>query len=388
MQFKKTLPNLLLASVFAAFLSACSGDKETKAQAPQAMPVETFSVKKSDVEISFEYPAQLKSLQSVDVYARVEGTLLSQNFKDGGFVKEGDKLYKIDPIKYKAAYDMANAQLATARANYFASSRDWERAKRLFSEKALSPKEYDSAKYAYESAGAAVMNARANLKVAKTDLDYTDVIATASGKISMSRYDIGDLVGKVGGDNLLTTITKLDPIHAEFSIPNNDYYFIRELDRESVKIKYIMPNKEAYKELGKLDFIDSVIDANTATIKARAIVNNKENILVPGEFSRIRLEGFLLKDSIAIPQAALMQSANGSFVYKIVDGKATPAPITLGYMFDKSVVVKDGLKEGDVIITSQLIKIRPSAPVIPMEQFKAMQSQQNADSKDSKDSKK
>lgn len=367
MMFSKTL----LGLVCVVFLFVGCSKENENAQAMQqnaAISVGTYVVKTADVPVSFDFPAKLESLQSVDIYARVEGTLLEQHFMEGGLVKEGDKLFKIDPSKYQAAYNMAQAQLLSAQATFKAASRDWKRAQKLFKEKALSPKEYDSAQSVFESANAAVANARASLNVAKIDLDYTDVMATASGKISMKRYDIGDLVGVAGGNNVLTTITQLDPIHAEFSIPSNDYYFVRTLNQENVSVYYILPDGSQYEKEGKIDFIDSVIDSTTATIKARALVENPEHLLVPGEFSRIKLEGFILEKSIVIPQKALMQDSKGSYVFKIVDGKVQPVYITTGHIIDNSVVVKSGLSDNDVIITSQLIKLRPGASVVPMQQ--------------------
>lgn len=350
------------------FTGCFKGDENTQAmQQNIAIPVNTYKVRVADTPVSFEFPARLESLQSVDIYARVEGTLLEQHFTEGGIVKEGDKLFKIDPSKYQASYNMAQAQLLSAQATFRAANRDWKRAQKLFKENALSPKEYDSAQSAYENANAAVANARASLNIAKINLDYTDVMATASGKISMKRHDIGDLVGMAGGNNVLTTITQLDPIHAEFSIPSNDYYFLRTLNQENVRVHYILPDGSKYEKEGKIDFIDSVIDSTTATIKARALVENPEYLLVPGEFSRIKLDGFVLEDSIVIPQNALMQDAKGSYVFKVVDGKAQPIYITIGHIIGNTVVVKSGLNDNDVLITSQLIKLRPGSLVTPMQ---------------------
>ncbi|MCI5968486.1 efflux RND transporter periplasmic adaptor subunit [Helicobacter sp.] len=366
--FSKMLLGLVCGGLL--FVGCFKENENTQATQQQnfAIPVNTYRVKTADIPVSFEFPAKLESLQSVNVYARVEGILLEQNFVEGGFVKEGDKLFKIDPSKYQASLNIAQAQLLSAQATFEAASRDWKRAQRLFEENALSPREYDSAQSAYESANAAVANAKASLDIAKIDLGYTDVRATASGKIGMKRYDIGDLVGKVGGDNVLVTITQLDPIHAEFSIPSSDYYFVRTLHQENVRVHYILPDGSQYNKEGKIDFIDSVLDVNTATIKARALVENPEHLLIPGEFSRIRLEGFILEDSIIIPQNALMQDSKGSYVFKIVEGKAQPTYITIGHIIGNSIVVKSGLSDDDEVITSQLIKLRLGTPVVPMQQ--------------------
>ncbi|WP_104722239.1 efflux RND transporter periplasmic adaptor subunit [Helicobacter mesocricetorum] len=365
----KNYPKLLFISLCSLFfLSGCFENKKQDMPKNMAIPVSTYKVQKQDIPISFEYPTQLKSLQSVDIYARVEGILLEQNFAEGSFVEKGDKLFKIDPAKYEAKVNIAKAQLQSAQATFKEASRNWERSKKLFEEKALSPKERDQALSLYENASAGVANAQANLENALIDLGYTNVVATASGKIGIKKYDIGDLVGSAGGNNILVTITQLNPIHAEFSIPNNDYYFLRNLQQDNIIVQYILPNGKIYEKEGKLDFIDGIIDANTATIKARAIVENTNNLLIPGEFSRIQLEGLIAKDSIAIPQVALMQDSNGSYVYKVIDGKAVPTPVVLGNVVGNTFLIQSGLQEGDLIITNQLIKIRPNAPVTPMNQ--------------------
>lgn len=364
-------PKMLLGLACGILLFVGCSKEDKSGQAAQqnlAIPVSTYEVQVADVSVNFEFPAKLESLQSVDVYARVEGTLLEQHFVEGGLVKEGDKLFKIEPSKYQASYDMAQAQLLSAQAQLRAATHEWERAQKLFKENALSSKEYEAAQSVYESANASVVNAKASLNLAKINLDYTDVMATASGKISMKRYDIGDLVGKSGSDNVLTTITQLDPIYAEFSIPSNDYYFLRTLNQDNVSVHYVLPDGSAYNREGKIDFIDSVIDSKTATIKARALVENPEHLLVPGEFSRIKLDGFVLKDAIIIPQNALMQDSKGSYVFIVVEGKVKQVHIALGHTIGSDVVVKSGLNQGDRVITSQLIKLRPGASVIPMQQ--------------------
>lgn len=364
MSFYKIFINVFALWVL-LFFTSCSDKGDNQAQMGP-IPVSTFNIETKDITLSFEYPTQLTSLQSVDIYARVEGTLLEQKFVEGSMVKEGDKLFKIDPSRYQANVNSAKAQLLSAQASLREASKTWERAKKLFNEKALSPRERDQALAAYDSARGAVANAQASLDNAMIDLGYTDVVATASGRAGIKRYDIGDLVGSAGANNILTTITQLDPIHAEFSIPSNDYFFIRTLDRDNIKVSYILPDGNPYPKAGKIDFIDSVIDKNTATVKARAIVENPDHLLIPGEFSRIKIENLILKESVAIPQIALLQDANGSYVYRIVDGKATQTPVELGYTFGKNVIIKSGLLTGDTIITSQLIKLRPGAPVTPM----------------------
>lgn len=378
---------ILLKSAIAAFsiaalcfLSACDKNEKTAAQnaqkgapaaggAPQSIPVEVAKIEQKDMEITFEYPTQLKSLQSVNIYARVEGTLLEQKFTEGQIVKKGQKLFKIDPARYNANVNVAKAAVNSARANYQAAKRDYDRSKRLFDNNALSPREYEQSLSAYEVAEASILSAQAGLDSALIDLEYTDVLATATGRVGMKNYDIGALVGGASGNSVLTTITQLDPIHAEFSIPSNDYIFMRTLSTDNASVQYIFPNGETYSKIGKIDFIDSVVSPTTSTIKARSIVENPDHLLIPGEFLRIKINGYTAKNVITMPQPALMQMPEGSFCYKLVDGKAELTPIQVGRVVGNEIIVESGLKDGEVVVLSQLQKLRPGAPIISMQDF-------------------
>ncbi len=330
-------------------------------QDPNAMPsinCKTQIIKAKDVLLDFEYPAKLKSVKSVNVYARVEGILLEQNFKEGDIVQEGQQLFKIDPARYQARADASRAQYNSAKANLTKAQKDWTRVERLYKQGALTIDQYDQSLYNYQSATANVENTKANLDDALIDLGYTNVMASITGRVGYRRYDVGNLVGK-GNDSILTTITQLTPIYAEFAIPSNDFRYMKNLKMDDIQVSFILNNNEIYDQTGKLDFIDSVLDEQTSSIKARAIIDNNDYKLLPNEFISLQLKGFKSKDSIVIPQVALLQDAKGSYVYVIKDNKAHIARVTLGKTLKNgSVLIVDGLKDGDVLITNNLAKLR------------------------------
>lgn len=345
-------------------LLACDTQTQTQEQ-PKKSPilVATQTITSQDVALNFEYPARLKSPQSVEIYARVQGTLLSKNFKEGDFVKQGDKLFKIDPTTYQNKVNSAKAQYQTAEANLTKTTRDWKRTERLYKQGVVTVDTYDSSLYNYQAALANVANTKANLDDALVDLSYTDVVASISGRTGMRQFDVGNLVGQ-GNNNILTTITQLSPIYAEFSIPSTDFYYIRDLNNTNVSVEVVTGNGKVHEEIGKLDFIDSVLDSQTLSVKARAVVGNDNFKLLPNELVRVNLKGFEAKDSITIPQSALLQDKEGSFVYLYDNGKVKKQSVILGKTLKNAeILISSGLKSGDVIITTNLSKIRPGMDV-------------------------
>ena len=314
-------------------------------QQPQrgALPVSVQTIISQDVDLSFEYPARLKSVQSVDIYARVEGILLTQNFTEGDIVQAGQTLFTIESTRYKARVNMAKAQYNTALANLTKASKDWTRTERLYKQGALTVDQYDNAMYNYQSAQANVDSAKASLDDALVDLKYTNITADITGRVGIRRYDVGNLVGRNGGggDTYLTTLT-------------------------NVVVEFILGNDRLYDKRGKLDFLDSVLDSQTASIKARAIVNNDAYILLPNEIVRVNLKGFKAQKSIAIPQNALLQDSQGSYVYVAKNNQAQMTRLSLGKMLKNGqVIVLSGLQDGDMLITNNLTKLRQGSEISP-----------------------
>ncbi|RDU60874.1 efflux RND transporter periplasmic adaptor subunit [Helicobacter sp. MIT 14-3879] len=355
--------NTLSIILLAMLLFGCS--EEQKQANVASLSVNTQTIQTHNIMLDFEYPARLKSLQSAEIYARVEGILMEQNFKEGDIVQEGTKLFKIDPTRYAAKVNMARAQYEAALANLNKTTKDWKRVEKLYKQGVLTVDQYDDSLYNYQTAQANVANTKSSLDDALIDLGYTDVLASITGRIGMRGYDIGNLVGRSGANSVLATITQLNPIYIEFSIPSSDFYYMRGLQKENIAVNLILGNGLPYSKKGKVDFIDSVLDSQTSSIKARAIIDNDEYKLLPNQFVRIKLEGFEANDSIAIPQNTLMQDKDGSYVYLLKDGKATATRVTLGKTLkNNDILVVSGLKNGDILITSNLKKLQPGMNVV------------------------
>ncbi|WP_169779374.1 efflux RND transporter periplasmic adaptor subunit [Campylobacter curvus] len=373
------LTNLSLALAVAVFFTGCLDDlnifKKEKAQAAaSAMPpahVDVVVAKKGDYPMSFNYPARIQSEQDVIIKPKVSGTLLKQNFKAGDTVKEGQVLFVIDPEKYQATYESSKASIAQAEANLKNAKNEMERVKKLFAQKALSQKDYDSALATYESADATLKSAVASTKSAKLDLGYTNVTAPFSGMVGENLVDVGAYIA--AGSTELVRLTKIDPIDVRFYISDIDELNrAKNIDQNS----WEQINKEAILTVdgqnfeGKVKFIDSTVDVNSGGVLAKAEFENKDGKLLPGVFARISMNGFVQKDSFAIPQVAILQDTVSPYVYLVKDGKVVKKSIKIIYQTVTEAYVKEGLEEGDVIILNNFKKIGPGSSVQPDTQGK------------------
>ena len=337
--------------------------------AGRIVAVDVYKVSRpSNVPVMLEYPARLKSTQKVQIAARVTGILIKKFYTEGKFVRKGDLLYKIEPGSYKAAVDGARAQLQMAKARLNKAARDWNRIKAMYADNTASQLQRDASLSAYEIAKAGIINAEATLKIATINLNYTDVRATISGITGLESADVGSLVTN---GTPLVRITKVNPIYAEFSIPDiniiREKYYIKSGRWEKAadgKIKAIIKiNGKPYNKEGFVNFVDADIDPGTSTVKARAIFQNPSRYLMPGEFVRIILHGFFRKDAVMIPQKAVLQNPLGTMVFVVNKGKAQIRPVKLGETSGQYYIIESGLKEGNLVIVDNFFRVRPGAPV-------------------------
>lgn len=363
---------LVLVAAFLS-LSACKENKSTDTSV-QIPSVGAIRLSPQDVPLSFEFAARAQGSKETEVRARVGGILLKRNYVEGSQVKEGDILFEIDADQYKVALDRAVANMAQVEANLKNAQIDWERKEKLAKDKIVSQKSLDDARATLDSFKAAYLQAKAEVDAAQLNLDYTKVTAPISGVTSMETQSEGSLITANGQ---LTTITQLDPIYVIFSASENEIMSFADMvekglirsprNQNEIYAKVRFSNGEEYKEEGKINFINPSIDENTGTIKLRAVFNNAEQKLRPGQFVRLVMEGLTRINALLIPQEAVMQSGSGSYVYRINnDGKIETVQINTGLTApDGSWIVDDGLNAGDIIATEGLMKLRTGMSVEP-----------------------
>lgn len=369
----------LIATMVLFGVSGCNlpwQKSKANAQAQQKMPpmpVGVFEAKKADVPVKFEFPANIVSEQNVNIVAKVSGTLVEKYVKAGDVVKKGDKLFLIEPDKYKAAYDNAKAALNVANATLAQSELEYKRTKKLKATNAISQKEFDTSVANYKIALAKVESAQAALNNAKIDLDYTEVTAPFDGVVGDPLKDVGSYISP--SDANLIRLTKLDPIFADFAISDVEALNINE---KLASKAWEQTGANAVLSVGGRDyngsvtFIDKVVNEKTGSVDAKAEFKNDKFEILPGSFGRIVMSGLVQKGGYKIPSVAVQQDLTSPYVYIIKDGKVAKKIIKIVYEEPKFVVVSDGLEDGDKIIVDNFVKIRLGAPVMEASEFAKM----------------
>lgn len=325
------------------------------------LPVKTYTVNNNIVKITKKYPATIKAKKSVDIITRVSGNLEKRYFEEGSFVRKGQKLYKIEQRTYQANVDSSKAALSRAKALLVKATSDWKRYKNLFAKKAISASIKDQYFYNYEDAKANVKNAKAVLTNAKIQYEYTQITAPMDGIISITNLNEGNFVN---ANTKLTTITKVDPVYVEFSLPQADIaQYLNHIKSEDVRFSINCQNKCISN--GVLKYISPTLDSSTDTLLLRTEFENRNNQVIVGQFTNINIENIKIPGTLSIPEEAIMQNGTNSVVY-IIDEKSTAQikPVTLtGESSKGKVVISGGLKIDDRIIISNIAKIRPNSKV-------------------------
>ncbi|MFT7824311.1 MAG: efflux RND transporter periplasmic adaptor subunit [Sulfurimonas sp.] len=368
----RCLSTLLLSTLLLG-LSGCGDSKAvSKNQSPKTqkmppLPVAVHEVHYKDTTLQKTYPAILHAYEKVDIVARVSGILEAKHFTEGAFVKKGDPLYTIEQDIFQAKLETAQAVLEKARSTFQRAEKDWERAKVLKKTNAISQKEIDTYLYEYANAKAELSSAKANLKLARIEFDYTMVKAPISGIAGIKNHDVGDYIEDGTESSVLTNITNTDPLHAEFSLPQNDAkLYLSQIKKPGTVIKIADRQNNESEGNGTIDFISPEIDQHTNTLLIRAKIDNKNGKLLAGDFVKVSIKGLLAPDTAVIPEEALLQTPKGAMVYIVENGTAKMRPVNTGTLTKEGIIIKSGLKEGEKIIINNIPKVRPNTKVVVM----------------------
>ena len=350
---------------------ALQAAETTQQMPPPEVVVET--VKVESLPLQFEYPARTAGYREVQVRAQVSGILQERTYQEGSQVKQGQVLFRIDPRPYQAALARAKGALAQEQARYRQTERDLKRIRELQGKGFASESELDNAISNFEQSKANIEAAKAEVQSKQIDLDYTTVEAPISGITSKETVSEGSLM--VAGDpsaSLLTNITQLDPIYVNFALPDREDARIRQAlaegklvrDSEQYVAQIRFGDGSTYPLEGKVDFTDSLIDRSTGTVSARAVVPNPDQALLPGQFVRVLLKGISKPNAITVPERAIGQGPNGTYVYVVDEqGMARVRPVTTAHTADGRWAVDSGIAAGERIIVEGLPKVRPNTPV-------------------------
>ena len=341
---------------------------------PEVHPtVVVETVTTDDMEIYGEYVGRIRAQQFVEIRARVEGYLEEMLFEEGTYIKKDQVLFVIDPKLYKARVDGARAQLQKDKALELKAKRDLDRIRPLFEQNAASQLDLDNAIASYESAVSAVIMSEADLAQAELALVYTTVRSPISGYISERNVDIGTLVGP-GGKSLLATIVKSDTVRVDFSMTALDYLRSKERNVNlghqdptrgwNPYITVTLADDSVYPYEGLVDFADPQVDPQTGTFSVRAEMPNPDHVLLPGQFTKVKLLLDVREGAVVVPSKAVIIEKGGAFIYVIrPDNVAERRFIELGPETDNMMIVERGLIPGERIVVEGYHKLMPGMTV-------------------------
>lgn len=405
---------MLVCGLSAISFAGCSSAPQGPADRPPPTVTVSQPVKKNIVEWD-AYTGRLEPIEFVEIRARVSGYLQSIHFDEGQIVNQGDLLFVIDQRPFVAALNGAKASLGQAQAQMAQAKAQLDearaqkkqaeaqlnlaearvkRTRTLRTSNAVAQDELDQREAEFTQAEAditasdagiglaeagvataqsAIHSAEASVETAELDLNYTNIYAPVSGRISREYVTEGNLVsGGAASSTLLTTITSVNPIYCMFDVNEQQALkYIRlslEGKRESSRsaknpVFLGLADEKGFPHMGHMDFVDNRFDASTASIRVRCIFRNDNEVLVPGMFGKVRLPGSATYPAVLIPDSAIGTDQSSQYVYIVVDGKIERRSVEVGPMVDGLRVVRDGLDGSESLVIKGILLVRPEMPV-------------------------
>jgi membrane fusion protein (multidrug efflux system) len=354
------------AAVILAFVVHCGA---AFAQSPAPAPAVTVSpVVSRQVTETADFVGRVVAINKVDVVARVPGFIEERNFTEGQQVKTGDLLFRIEQDTYKAAVDQQKANVAKAKASEVNTALQLQRGKELIHNQTIPQATLDQRAADAAAAQAEVLQAEALLQQAQINLGYTEIRSPIDGRVGLALFTVGNLVDPASGK--LATIVSQDPIYVTFPVSERDVIAYKHRLAESggknqhLPIHIKLPDGTIYGHPGITNCLDVQAEANTDTVIVRAELPNPEGLLIPGGIVGVGVDTGPPKSALLVPQSAMQLDQAGHFVLVVGDSKKVEVRrVTTSVEMGRNVVVTDGLKEGELVITEGIQKVHPGQVV-------------------------
>lgn len=373
----KRTAGLILAALFTAgsILTGCG--KENKAPQNQAVAVKTMKVVKRDTPVATEYAGQVSGFDEVKVQPKVSGTVVEKFITGGQLVEEGQPLFKIDQRQYEAAMLSAQAALAQSEATLGNAMTDLKRFEELLKANAISEQTVTTQRSTVSQYEALVAANAALLQRAQDDFDDTLVRAPMSGRIDVNDVAVGTFAA--AGQTTLVTLGTIDPVYVRFSISETEYLNFQNLMEKyrqsgksdfdgdgDIKVNIVLSNGDIYPHVGKIVQTDRALSESTGTLAVKALFDNPKGVLLPGMFARVRLGGQIIKNALLVPERAVQQLLDKTFVNVVgKDGKSDTRPVELGAKIGSYFIVNKGINEDDTIIVEGLTRLQGGMEIKP-----------------------
>ncbi|WP_226644832.1 efflux RND transporter periplasmic adaptor subunit [Microbulbifer variabilis] len=367
----------LTATLFglSALVLAGCGSGEPTGQRPPPPAVEVAQVSTETTTLWRSFTGRVVAPETVELRPRVSGYIDRVSFAEGALVERGDVLFTIDQRPYKAKLRAAEAELQRVRSELAFSEKQASRAQQLLDSKAISREEYDRRIASRDAERAALNAAEAAVENARLDLQYTEVTAPISGRVSRALVTRGNLAN--ADTTLLTTLVSVDPMYVYFESDEQTFAASRNLLNSDARppVHIGLAGENGYPHKGQLDFIDNRLNSHTGTIQFRAVVDNPSGTFKPGQFARVEMPIEEVDQAVLIDSKAVLTDQDRRYVYVVTQDNLTERrPVEVGPRQGERTVIRSGLQTGDQIVVNGLQKIFfPGMPVAP--ELVAQQSQ-------------
>lgn len=346
-------------------------DQEKNAEPQPDLKVKVVQPIQEDIIIEKDFVAQVYGYRDISVRARNEGFLEAQTFQEGGFVKKGQQLYKIDAEPLREAVIKAENELERNKVNLQRAISDLNRIEPLAKINAVSQKELDAAKAESKALEALVNSSKASLNISNLRLSYASIQSPVDGVVGKTLVQVGEFIGRATDNKILTTVSVIDSIRVEFFITENDYLAFSKRSQENqsklleLPLRLVLSDGSVFSELGKIKFINREVDNITGAILVQAIFPNKKHLIKPGQFARARLGVSELSNALLIPKRCVSEVQGNFSVFKINQAnRAEKTRINIKEKY-KDFYVVSNLKPEDKILYEGLQMVKDSVKVNP-----------------------
>lgn len=362
----------LFTLLVSTLLVACGGSPDGGMQMPPT-PVSVATVVDREIAPWDEFTGRIEAVDNVEIRPRVGGYLMGVHFEEGALVKKGDRLFSIDDREYRAALASAKADVARAKARLTLAEEEYARSEKLIAARAVSEGELQSRRGELLQAQADIEAAQARQRQAALNLQFSHIDAPIDGRVGAALVKPGNLVAP--GETLLTTVVSVDPIYVTFEGDESAWLRYQAMRKDGSRagtrspVRIGLANEVGFPHSGELDFINNALDPSSGTIRARAVLQNSDGLLIPGLFARVQLQTREQYRALLIHEQAILTDQDRKFVFVVGQGDtAERRDLVLGGSVDGLRIVESGLQSGDRVVVNGTKKIFfPGAPLVPQD---------------------